>query len=438
MGEKTGWRGMSTFAVIWAGQLVSLIGSGLTSFALGVWVFERTGSVTQFALIGLSAALARTVLSPLAGVIVDRWDRRWLMILSDAGAGLCTLAIAGLLAADRLQIWHIYLAVALSAAFGAVQWPAYTAAITRLVPQGQLGRANGMVQFGQAAADILSPLLAGSLVQTIGLSGVIWIDVATFAFAVVSLLVVRFPAVRALSVAQPEKETFWREMTLGWRYIVARRGLFGLLLFLTVVNFIWGTVGALVVPMILSFAPSDVLGALLSIAGMGLLAGSLIMSAWGGPRRRINGVLGFELLSGFCFLLMGFRPSFGWIAAGALGAHMTIAIVYGSNQAIWQSKVAPDVQGRVFATQQMIARAAVPLAYLLAGPVAERLFEPLLSERGSLAASLGPIIGTGPGRGIGLMFIGMGLIKIVVSLTGYLLPKVRRVEDELPDVAAVS
>jgi hypothetical protein len=157
------------------------------------------------------------------------------------------------------------------------------------------------------------------------------------------------------------------------------------------------------------------------------------MSAWGGPRRRINGVLNFEMLSGFCFMLMGLRPSFWPVAAGAFGAHVTIAIVFGSNQAIWQSKVESHVQGRVFATQQMVARCAAPLAYLLAGPLADRVFNPLLTMDGPLAASLGGVLGTGPGRGIGLIFVLMGAIKIAITLLARSDPHLRHVEDELPE-----
>jgi hypothetical protein len=202
---------------------------------------------------------------------------------------------------------------------------------------------------------------------------------------------------------------------------------------LSVVNFLWGMVGALITPMILGFATSDVLGAIISIAGTGMLTGSLVMSIWGGLKRRINGVLYFEFLSGACFLLIGLRPSFWLTALGAFGAHVTIAIVSGSNQAIWQSKIAPEVQGRVFATQQMVARAASPLAYLLAGPLADNVFEPLLAPTGFLAGSIGQIIGCGPGRGIGLLFLVMGMIKMAVTVVGYAHPRIRFVEDELPD-----
>jgi MFS family permease len=429
-------RGMRVFIIVWLGQLVSLVGSGLTSFALGLWVYKQTGSVTQFALIGLFTALPNIVLSPLAGALVDRWDRRWAMILSDTGAGLCTLMMAFFFLTNRIEVWQIYLAAGASAAFGTFQWPAYSAAMTLLVPKKHLGRANGIVQFGQAAAEILAPALAGVLVLTTRVQGILLIDFVTFFFAVTTLLLVRFPGPETTTAAQARKDSLWREASYGWRFITARRGLLGLLVFFAVVRFLWGMVGALIAPMILGFTSADVLGIIISIAGGGMLAGSLLMSAWGGPKRRIDGVLHFELLSGLCFLLIGLRPSAWPVALGAFGAHLTIAIIYGSNQAIWQSKVPPNAQGRVFATQQMVAKSTTPLAYLTAGPLADKLFEPLLASDGPLTGSIGQITGVGPGRGIGLLFIVMGILKVAVTLGSYLYPRIRLVEDELPDAIA--
>ena len=434
MPQKRISNGMTIFLIIWLGQFVSLMGSGLTNFALGVWVFERTGSITQFALIGLFTVLPRIILSPLIGPLVDRWDRRWAMISGDIGAGFSTFVIVLLLMANQLDIWHIYLIAGISSAFGTVQWPAFMATTTLLVSKKNLGRANGLVQFGQAASEILAPALAGTLLLTIQLQGVILIDFATFLFAVISLMLVKLPKPTTPISEKFGKSSWWREISYGWEYITARPGLFGLLMFLAAVNFLWGMVGALITPMVLSFTSSDILGLIIAVAGGGMLTGSLVMGIWGGPQCRIYGVLNFELLSGVCFLLMGLRPSFWPVAVGAFGAHLTIAIVYGSNQAIWQSKVAPDVQGRVFATQQMMARAATPLAYLLAGPLAERFFEPLLATDGLLSASVGQLIGLGAGRGIALLFIVMGVLKMTISLAGYLNPRIRHVEEELPDV----
>jgi len=192
----------------------------------------------------------------------------------------------------------------------------------------------------------------------------------------------------------------------------------------------------LITPMMLEIASPQVLGMVISIAGSGMLVSSLAMSAWGGPQRRIAGLLGFELLCGLCIAVMGLRPSAWLIALGAFGAHFTLPIINGSNLAIWQSKVAPDVQGRVFAAQQAIAKAATPLAYLAAGPLADRVFGPALVSGGPLAGSVGQVIGVGPGRGIGLLFIVMGVLTVLATAVAYLNPRIRLVEGELPDAIA--
>jgi MFS family permease len=275
------------------------------------------------------------------------------------------------------------------------------------------------------------------LVLTIRLEGVILIDVATFIFAMLTLLIIRFPRLESKRSGE-NLAAFKDDLTFGWRYILARKGLLNLLLFQVTVNFIWGMVGALIVPMILSFTTSDKLGAVITIAGVGMLTGSLLMTAWGGPRRRIHGVIFFELLSGICFILMGLRPEFWLVAVGAFGAHITIAIVFGSNQALWQTKVEPKNQGRVFAAQLMFASLATPLAYILAGPLAEKIFEPWMASGGALSQDLNSYLGSGAGRGIGLMFVLMGLVKIIISVVAYLNPRVRLIEDELPDAVKVN
>jgi len=429
-------RGMRAFTLIWLGQFASLVGSGLTGFALGVWVYRQTGSATQFALISLFTTLPGIVMSPLVGALVDRWDRRWVMVFSDLGAALSTLSVAALLFVGRLQVWHIYLAMAASSTFGAFQWPAYSAATTLLVPKKHLGRAGGMVQFAEAVAQIASPALAGLLVIKIQVWGVILVDVATFIFAVLTMLSVRIPRPEATAEGKVGKGTLLQEAAYGWSYIVARPGLLGLLLLFAVTNFSMGVVSVLFTPMVLSFASAAVLGNLLSVLGVGMLLGSLVMSAWGGPKRRIRGVLGFECLMGVCIALAGVRPSVPLIAGAAFLGFFGSPVVNGSSQAIWQAKTAPDVQGRVFAVRRMIAWSSLPLAYLIAGPLADRVFEPLLAAGGPLTGSVGQLIGVGPGRGIGLLYIVMGVLNVLAVAAGWLYPRLRLMEDELPDVVA--
>ncbi|MEG5173065.1 MFS transporter [Microcoleus sp. B3-D7] len=426
--------GMGVFFLVWFGQLISLIGSGLTSFALGVWVYQRTGSVTEFSLILLSALLPSILISPVAGALVDRWNRRWCMILSDSGAAITTVAIALLLATGSLQIWHIYLAVSLSSICKAFQLPAYTASTSSLVPKEFLPRASGMVQSAEACAQLISPLLAGVLLGTIELQGIILIDFATFLFAVTTLLLVRFPNVKTATVFQDEKPSLWREAIEGWTYIYTRPGLFALLIVFAINNVALGMIEVLFTPLVLSFSSVTVLGTIQSLGGAGMLVGSVVMSVWGGPRPLIRGVFGFTFLSQLCILTLGLRTDTALFALANFLFFLSLPFINGWCDAILLRKVAPDIQGRVFATINMICFSCIPLAYAMAGPLAERIFEPLMAADGLLAGSIGQIIGVGPGRGIGLLFITMEILAILVTVAIYRYPRLRFVEDELPDV----
>ncbi|MEG3925660.1 MULTISPECIES: MFS transporter [unclassified Microcoleus] len=426
--------GIGVFLIVWFGQLISLIGSGLTSFALGVWVYQRTGSVTQFSLILLLALLPSILISPVAGALVDRWNRRKCMILSDFAAGMTTVAIALLLATGSLQIWHIYLAVSLSSICKAFQLPAYTASTSSLVPKEFLPRASGMVQSAEACAQLISPLLAGVLLGTIELQGIILIDFATFLFAVTTLLLVRFPNVKTATVFQDEKPSLWREAIEGWTYIYTRPGLFALLIVFAINNVALGMIEVLFTPLVLSFSSVTVLGTIQSLGGAGMLVGSVVMSVWGGPRPLIRGVFGFTFLSQLCILTLGLRTDTALFALANFLFFLSLPFINGWCDAILLRKVAPDIQGRVFATINMICFSCIPLAYAMAAPLAERIFEPLMAADGLLAGSIGQIIGVGPGRGIGLLFITMEILAILVTVAVYRYPRLRFVEDELPDV----
>jgi MFS family permease len=424
-------RRMNVFTVIWLGQLISLVGTGLTGFALGIWVFQRTGSVTQFALISLFTILPSILISPLAGALVDRWDRRKVMIFSDLAAGTSTLITTLLLFGGRLEIWHIYALVSLGSLAGAFRMPAYMALTALTVPRKQMGRASGMMQVAPAASQVVAPILAAVLIAKIGMEGVVLVDFATFLVAVVTLLFVKVPKPPA---AGAKRQSIWSEALHGWRYIGARPGLLWLLLFLALINVTYGFAQVLFTPMILSFADSKTLGTVLSVGATGFLAGSILASVWGGPARKINGVLGFSLLYGGCLVLAGARQSVPLISAALFGLVFCLPLINACNQAIWMSKTAPEFHGRVFATRTMISWSAGPLAFLLAGPLADKVFEPLLARGGPLAASAGAFTGTGPGRGIGFFFMLIGLLAVlVVPLVGYMNRRVRYIEDELPD-----
>lgn len=416
---------MKMFLPIWFGQLVSTLGSSLTGFALGVWVFEQTGSATQFGLVLLAATLPRVLLSPVAGVVADRWDRRRLIMLSDLGAGVGTLLIYLLATQGMLQVWHVYLATGVSAAFSTFQGPALGASITMLVEEDQLGRANGLQQMSQALSQLLAPLLGGWLVVLVGLQTVLLIDVASFLVAVTSLLFVRIPTPKD---TESEGEGTWLAISSAVRYLRERRGLLILMLYFGVINLAGAMALALMTPLILSFAETDTLGVLLSLGGLGLLAGSLIMTAWRGPERPVDGVFGFMFL--FCpfVALIGLKPLAWLVAVGIFGAYFTLPFTNGYTAVIFQRRVVLHMQGRVFALTQFIGGAAMPLGYLTAGPLADTVFEPLMLPGGLLAESLGQVIGIGAGRGTGLMFIVIAAFTFVVTTVFYTLPSLRTLE----------
>jgi DHA3 family macrolide efflux protein-like MFS transporter len=423
--------GLRAFFVIWLGQVVSTVGSSLTGFVLGVWVYQQTGSATQFALIAACASVPSILLAPLAGALVDRHDRRWVMIASDFGAALSTLVLALLWSGGALQVWHIWAATAFAAACNAFQTPAYTASLSLLVPREHLARANGLAQTG-SALGIIAPVIAAGLVATVGVSGVITIDLATFGFAMLTLAIVRIPRPETSAAGAKAKGSLRREASFGWSYLRERRPLMWLTVLFAVFNFFIAVAGVLVQPLILSFSSVGSLGWLMFAGGSGMLAGSLTMGAWGGPKRRIHGVLGFVILGGLALFAHGLAPSPWLIAVLAPAFLFTIPVVAGSFMAILQTQTPPDVQGRVFATVRMLSMVSVPAAYFLAGPLADGVFEPAMSAGGALSGSVGRWIGTGDGRGIALMFMVSGLVLAATAAVAYASPHIRGVEDQAP------
>ncbi|MDF1595048.1 MAG: MFS transporter [Acidimicrobiia bacterium] len=428
--QRSGFR---TFLIVWIGQLISVTGSTLTGFGLAIWVYVETDSVTLLAVLTLAASVPGMAITPFAGPLVDRMDRRIVMLLADSAAGLATMAAAALYFTGNLEVWHIYPIAAVGSMANAFQEPAYLASVPLMVPKEHIGRANGMIQLGPAIGTITAPALAGVLVLTAGIGAVLLVDMATFIVAVGTLSLVRIPRPERTS-DEDEGEPLLRGFGRGWSYIRERPGLFGFLLMAALLNFILGFANVLFLPLLLSFSNEAAAGGIMSIAGIGMLVGSVVMSVWGGPKRRVPGMLGFMAISGVAVSITGVRASVLWIAGSAFTLMATVAIVNGTSQALWHTKVAPDMQGRVFSVRRLLAQFAAPISYLLAGPLADNVFEPALAEGGALADSVGAIIGTGPGRGIGFLFVLMGIGTVLVAFAAYGRPHIRNLEFELPDM----
>ncbi|HRN50223.1 MAG TPA: MFS transporter [Anaerolineales bacterium] len=434
-----GAQNMRTFYIIWFGQLVSLLGSGLTGFAMGVYVYQETGSITSFAMSILAFTVPGVLFSPIAGALVDRFPRRWMMILSDFGAGLTTIAILALFLSGSLEIWHIYVANFVASLFGTFQWPAYSAATTMLVPQEQLGRASGMVQMADAISQLAAPAIAGALFLTWGIPNIIMIDILTFLFAVGTLLYVRIPEPVRTEQEAATKPSIMSSVRTGFSYIRQRPGLFQLLMYFAGINLFFTMLQPLWTPLLLDLGTPAQAGLVGSIVGAGMLVGTFVMSAWGGPKQRVLGVLGTGLWMGVILIFLLLPASMTLIAVTGFFSMLVLPIMNGSSQALWQSKTEPDLQGRVFSVRRMLAQFTAPIAILLSGPLVDRVFGPALMPGGVLADTLiGQLVGVGPGRGMALFFAVIGLLVLVITVIALGSPRLRKVQDEIPDVIVKS
>jgi MFS family permease len=428
-------KGMKAFILIWAGQVFSMIGSAMTHFAMGIWAWDQTGQATPLALVGLFSFAPVILFSPIAGVLVDRWNRKRVMFFSDIGAGLVTLAIFLLMLTGKLEVWHLYITGAVGGIFGAFQWPAYSAAISLLVPKKQYARTSGMISMAESGVGILAPILAGALLGIISINGIFLIDLATLVVALVFLLLVTIP--------EPKRKArgrgfgaFFKELATGFRYLIKRPSLLHLQLVFFLGNFFATIAFTLLNPMILAATASQstVLATVQSVGAIGGLVGGIILTAWGGPKKKIHGVLVGWAVAGLGLALLGLgRSLVHWMGASFL-TMAVLPVVNGANQAIWQSKTAPAVQGRVFSVRRLVAQVTAPLSMAVAGPLADQIFEPAMSLGGSwLGRLLGPIFGLGPGTGMSILITIGGILVLCVGLGAYRNRLVLHVEELIPD-----
>ncbi len=427
---------MAGFLVVWAGQIVSILASGMSGFALTIWMFQQTRSATAMGLMQVAYILPFLLLSPIAGVMVDRYNRKLMMMVSDLAAVTATAGILILQALGALEFWHLYISAVIFGLGNTFQWPAYSAAISTMIPKEQYGRANGLMSLMEAGPGVLSPILAGALLPLIGLTGLLTIDVVTFFIAIGALMFVHVPQPEKTVEGQKESGNIWREAAYGFKYIFQRPSLLGLQMVFFFSNLFSGMAWTVFAPMILlrTHDNSIVLGSVNSAAAIGAVAGGLIMSAWGGFKKRTHGVLGGWIWVGVFTALFGFGLGPTWWIPVIVLHEMIGPLINTSNQSIWQAKVAPDLQGRVFSARRLIAWFTNPISPVLAGLLADKWLEPAMtSGTTTLARLFGGWVGTEPGAGMSLLLIFAGLGPILVGVTGYFLRPIREAESILPD-----
>lgn len=407
------------FTCFWLGQSLSEIGNRLTGFGLGIWVYQNTHAVAQFSLVLFFTTLPGVLLTPFVGVLVDRWNRQRIILISDIAAAIVTLALALLLAGDNLKIWHTYVCAFFTSVCGAFQMTAKGAALPMLVPHSQIGRANGLIQLSSATSLIAAPALAGLLMAYIHLDGLLWIDFGTYFVAFFTLVLIQIPQPDLTSQTSKVKHSIIDEFRYSWDKISSSMFLSLLLVFMMFHFFVNGMTNVLINPLILSFSSEATFGVIMSLGGVGMVVGSIAMSLWGGATKLITTLVGFSALNGVALVIIGIKPSTTLIGLGVFLSFLSIPIVMGINRTIWQTSIPATFHGRVLGKVGMVTGLAVTFGNLSASPLADNILEPMLSVDGVLANSLGRVIETGHGRGIGFLLILEGILILVVSASFY-------------------
>lgn len=423
---------LRTFYTLVLTQTLSLLGSRISGLAIGIWVFQQTGDATPLALVAFFSMMPQIVLSSIAGVLADRWDRRYVMAISDFGQGIGTLILLVLFAAGLLQLWQLYLIAFLQALFGVFQQPAFSASITMLVPDEQRDRANTIQQLTGPTAGILAPMIAGFVFASVGVTGAILIDLVTFLIAVAVVLSIKIPHPRKTEEGAALSGSMWLELSGGFRYLWQRPTVFRMVMCLMLMNFLFGGVAVLFTPYLLARTGSETAyGVIMGLFNAGGLVGGILFSIWGGTRPRMNTILPGAILMGIFFALVGVMQTPVTLAVICFLCFLPNPMVNALFMSIMQAKVPPDLQGRVFAVIGQLAMLIMPIGYLIFAPLADNFFEPLVAT--SAWASFAPFFGTGAGSGMGLMFFTAGVAATLLSVGMFIYTPFRTIESTWAD-----
>jgi DHA3 family macrolide efflux protein-like MFS transporter len=431
-------HGMRGLFMIWLGQMVSGIASSITAVALPIWIFSITESGTAVGILEFFFFSAYLITVPFAGILIDRSDRKTMMLVYDF-LSLAALAILLVLqTAGLLQVWQLYVAAVLQGAGSAFQSPSYAAAITTMVSKKEYIRANGLISLLYEVPGIFGPLLAGVMYLVVGLNGILALNLLAFIVSIGVLLFVEVPEPPRTAEGELSHSKFLSEAFYGIKYIFQRPSLLGLQMIFFTGNLFSGIAlsAAVLYPMILLRTANNpqVLGAVQSAGALASVLGGIFLTAWGGIKRPARAIIVAWLVSSlFGMTLLGVGQTLLiWLIAVVVDAIFD-PIVNVSMDSFLQAKIPPDLQGRVFSASDFIAQAMLPFTPLLAGYFGDRVFEPAMGTGGALASTFGWLVGTGPGSGFGLLIFLCGIGGALIGLAGYLIPSIRNIDTLMPD-----
>lgn len=398
----------SRFLLIWAGQLLSKIGSGISAFALGIYLFQQTESTSAYAFLLLAAFLPSVLLAPIGGVIADRKDRKLLIVIGDLGSALGILFVIVMLMHYPGLHWPVYLGVAISSLFIALHSPAFKAYITDLLDEEAYAKASGLIQLAEASRFILAPVFAGLLLARLSLPLVLFIDVATFIVAALALVFIRNTTQQPH--IQANSHGFWCDLAAGVRYIAGHRLISNLLVLTTLVTFFTGVLQSLFAPIILAFADVTTLGAIQSIAASGMVVSSLVIGLISKTHDQQQVLTRALLIAGLFYLLIGTTTNTVLLTGVSFCFFLTLPFVNTSLEVLFRQKIDNAMQGRIWALISLISQVGLLVAFGSTGLLVDHIFNPLLNANGPLANTIGRLIGTGPSRGSALLVIIAGTL----------------------------
>lgn len=427
---------MRTFYTLVITQALSTIGTMMTSLALGIWLFTETGSAMPLMIVAFCMTLPNMLLRSFAGIFADHWDRRKLMVASDAAQALPTLLLVIGFATGSISLWQIYLATLIQAIFGMFQGPAFMSSMTMLVPEHQRDRANALMGISGPLAGLIAPVIAGFLYVMVGVAGIMLIDLVTFLISAGVLLLVKIPQPESSSEGRQASGSMWKELSGSFRFLWARPQYLRLILFFTFLNLIIAGPSRLSPAYIIAITGSEAaVGIVAAAFNLGLMAGAMGFTAMGGTQSRVRTILVGFMIVGFWVTVHGMMRSVPLLAFSAFLITLPLVAAGSSMNALNQAKVPPDMQGRVFSMIWQIMDVTQPISMLLTGPLIDRILEPAVGT--THWGIVAPLVGSQQGSGMGLLYVISGALLISGCILFYAQPKIRSLESDLPSYDAV-
>lgn len=421
-----------TFYILTLTQVCSLIGTRMTTIALGIRIFSDTGNSAPLLLAAFFGSLPLMLGGVFAGVFADRWKRRDVLIICETGQAIGTLFLLVSFAFGAFQLWQLYLVALLKGVLGMLQQPAMEASVTLLVPEGHRERANAIRQITGPMAGVVAPVITGFIYMFVGVTGVMVVDLLSFVCAVATLSLVDIPQPARTSGTPGAPASVWLEAWSGVQYLWTQRVLFALMLYAAVVNFLLSGPIQLTTPYVITLTGSEAtLGILLGVMNLGIVVGGVVMSIWGGTRPRIHGIMIGLLARAAVLALYGIARTPITLGLALFFIFFANPLIDASFMSIMQLKVPPDMQGRVFALLFQMMQIATPLSFLVTGALADRVLEPAIGHPAWQLVA--PIVGSQRGAGMGLLMLGAGSLLFLITLVVYLHPNIRSLEGDLPD-----